>query len=104
MGTQKGFIQLIVIFILIVIVLSLLGVSLRALFSNTTLHDNFGFVGEWARWFWNSYLGAPFRLIFSNLLKPIWDRFLHALQGGVSFEIPQSRVDFNTAKAGSAPR
>lgn len=101
---KRGFIQLIIILVLIVVVLSLLGVSLRTLFSSATLQDNFGFVGEWLRWFWNSYLGAPFRIVFENLIKPIWDRFLHALQGGLSFEIPQSKVQFNTAKASSTIR
>ena len=42
---QKGFLQLIVILVLLVVILSLLGVSLSTLFENKTLQENFSFVG-----------------------------------------------------------
>jgi len=85
---QKGFVQLIIIVALLVIILSLLGVSLRALFANELLKENFGFIGEWLRWFWNGYLGMPFRLFYEGFVKPFWERFLDALRNGVSFERP----------------
>ena len=84
---NRGFIQLIVILVLIVIILSLLGISLRALFANPTLQDNFGFVGTWTSAICNSYLAAPFRILYTYFLKPVGERFLHALQN-INFDIP----------------
>ena len=84
---QKGFIQFIIIIALVIIILSLLGVSLRSLFSNDTLLDNFGVVGEWLSKLWHSVLLSPVRYVFDRLIVPIWDRFVDALRD-FSFEQP----------------
>lgn len=78
---EKGFIQIIIIVILLVIILSLLGVSLSALFSNPILKQNFGFLGEWLSRLWNSYLAAPFRYFFSTLVNLVWEPFVDTLTG-----------------------
>lgn len=69
---KRGFVQLIIILALIVVIVSLLGVSLRTLFDNTTLQDNFGFVGEWVSSVWHNYLAAPFVYAWNNLLRPLF--------------------------------
>ncbi len=86
---RRGFIQLIVIFILIVIILSLLGVSLSALVNNPTLQENFGFIGKWVSAIWNSWLAAPFRIFYTYFLKPVGERFLNALQT-INWNMPTS--------------
>ena len=58
MAHQQGFISLIIIVILSVIILSLLGVSLRAFFYDETLRDNFAFLGRFSKSVWNDYLKA----------------------------------------------
>ena len=78
---EKGFIQIIIIVILLVIILSLLGVSLSALFSNPILKQNFGFLGEWLSGLWNSYLAAPFRYVFNTLVDLVWQPFVDTLTG-----------------------
>ena len=93
-----GFIQIIIILVLLVIILSLLGISLRAVFSSPTMKENFGFVGEWVSIVWNRYLAVPFRIIYQNLIKPIWLRFINALIN-LSLDMPNSSVQFNTVKA-----
>ncbi len=77
---QKGFIHIIVIAILLIIIVSLLGVSLRSVFSNTVLQENFRAVGDWLSWLWNSPILAPLRYFFNLFLIPVWDRFLDALR------------------------
>ncbi|MDP2676614.1 MAG: hypothetical protein Q8O83_02940 [bacterium] len=56
---EKGIIQIVIIFILFIIVLSLLGVSLSSLTQNETLRNNFSFVWHWSSIVWNNYLKAP---------------------------------------------
>lgn len=80
MHQKQGFIQLIIILVLIVIIMSLLGISLRAVFSNSTLQENFGFIGQRLNWFWDNYLSQPFRFIYNTLIKPIGERLINALR------------------------
>ena len=76
---RRGFVQLIIILVLIVIIISLLGISLRAVFSNSTLQENFGFMGEWLDLLWDNYLSRPFRFIYDTFVRPIGERFINAL-------------------------
>ncbi|OGF49737.1 hypothetical protein A3G55_03230 [Candidatus Giovannonibacteria bacterium RIFCSPLOWO2_12_FULL_44_25] len=78
---NKGFIQIIIIGALLVIILSLLGVSLSSLFSNPILKENFGFLGKWLAKLWNSYLSAPFQYLWSIWVDLIWEPFLDILKG-----------------------
>lgn len=87
MRQKQGFVQLIIILVLIVIIMSLLGVSLRAVFSNSTLQENFGFIGQWLDWLWNNYLSRPFRSIYETLIRPIGERFINALRN-INFTAP----------------
>ena len=84
---HRGFVQLIIILILVVIIISLLGISLRAVFSNSTLQENFGFVGKWLKWLWNNYLSQPFRFIYNAFIKPVGERFLNAIRN-INFSAP----------------
>lgn len=87
MYQERGFIQLIIILALIVIIISLLGISLRAVFSNSTLQENFGFIGDWLVWLWGDYLSQPFRFIYNTLIKPIGERLINALRN-INFSAP----------------
>ena len=86
---DKGFIQIIVIAVLLVIILSLLGVSLSSLFSNTVLRDNFGFLGKWIADIWNAYLGAIFNYFWNIWVTVFWQAFLDAMKGLNPFNQPQ---------------
>lgn len=78
---KEGFIQIIIILALLVIILSLLGVSLGALFENPILRDNFGFIWEWVIQLWNSYLSVPFWYIYEIFVELIWEPSLDTLRG-----------------------
>lgn len=65
MAKNEGFIQLIIILVLVVVILSLLGVSLSALFQNRVLKDNFSFIGDILGTIWQSWAG--------KLAKTVWD-------------------------------
>lgn len=82
MKTQKqGFIQIIIIAVLLVIILSLLGVSLSALFSNPILRDNFGFLGRWMAVLWDNYLSLPFEYIKDVWNTLVWQPFVETMKG-----------------------
>ena|SRR3989344_4259102 len=83
---KPGFIQIIIILALLVIILSLLGVSLSALFQNPILKDNFGFIGNWTAYAWNNYLSAPFWYIYEIFVELIWKPSLDTLRGIVGGE------------------
>lgn len=85
---NKGFIQIIIIAVLLVIILSLLGVSLSSLFSNPLLKENFGFLGKWIAKLWNSYLFAPFQYIWNIWVNLMWNPFLDTLKGGLNLGSP----------------
>lgn len=78
---NSGFIQIIIILALLVIILSLLGVSLSALFQNPVLQDNFGFIGNWASWLWSNYLSNAFWYIYEIFKELIWEPSLNILRG-----------------------
>ena len=63
---NRGFIQLIVILALVLIVISLLGISLGDLFDNETLKKNFSFAWRWTKYIWDNYL---YPLVWQPLLK-----------------------------------
>jgi hypothetical protein len=71
MRQENGFIQIIIIIALLLVILSLLGVSLSALFDNKLIQDNFGFVGKWIITAWNNYLSEPFNFAFESLKELI---------------------------------
>jgi hypothetical protein len=52
MNKRGGFIQILIIVALLMIILSLLGVSLTSLFSDTLIKENFYFVGAWISTIW----------------------------------------------------
>ena len=68
---NQGFIQSIVIIILLLVIVSLLGVSLTSVFNDKTLQENFSFVGEGISTFWNTYgkeyVGKLWNLIIDGI-------------------------------------
>ncbi len=83
MKKNGGFIQLIVIFLLLVVILSLLGVSLSSLFQNKTLQENFSFIGTALKTVLNSWVGKTIGVVWdfaSTFFKDfIWDAFIDAM-------------------------
>ena len=78
---ERGFIQLIVILVLILVILSLLGISLSALFQNKALQDNFSFTFNGVVYLWTNYLARPAKIIGGTFLDLIWQPFVGTLEG-----------------------
>ena len=83
MANNRGFIQLIVILVLVVMILSLLGVSLSVLFQNPTLKENFSFIGDalsalWSSWFGRT-AGVVWDFAWNFFTDLIWQPFLNAI-------------------------
>lgn len=74
-SANRGFIQLLIILVLVVIILSLLGVSLSSLFQNKTLQENFGFIGDTIRHAWSSWAGQASQTIWDMAWPVIHDYF-----------------------------
>ncbi|MBI2052749.1 MAG: hypothetical protein HYT34_00705 [Candidatus Ryanbacteria bacterium] len=72
---ERGFIELIVIVILLVVIVSLLGVSLTSLVSNKTLKENFALLWQGVVWLWQHYIASLWSLFRSYIIIPIWNRF-----------------------------
>lgn len=83
---NQGFIQIIIILTLLIIILSLLGVSLGVLFQNPILKDNFGFIGNKVIYVWNNYLKTPFLYFYEIFIELIWKPSLSTLRGVTSRE------------------
>lgn len=79
MHNNKGFIQLLIILVLFIIILSLLGVSLGALFENKILRDNFNFVWKSSANIWNNYLAVPAKIAWRIWVKYVWEPFVGAM-------------------------
>ncbi|OGZ30071.1 MAG: hypothetical protein A2931_03775 [Candidatus Niyogibacteria bacterium RIFCSPLOWO2_01_FULL_45_48] len=83
MDKNRGFIQLIVIFLLLVVILSLLGVSLSALFQNKTLQENFSFIGKALKAVLDSWVGKTIGVVWefakSFFVDFIWSAFIDAM-------------------------
>ncbi|OGZ42122.1 MAG: hypothetical protein A3C80_01760 [Candidatus Ryanbacteria bacterium RIFCSPHIGHO2_02_FULL_45_43] len=69
-------IRLLIIFVLVVVLLSLLGVNIVSLLNNKTLRDNFSFIWNWTKHIWITYLKAPVAraaiFIWEEGIKPVF--------------------------------
>ena len=63
---KQGFVQTIVIILIVVIVLSMLGFDLQKIVASDMVQKNFSYLRDAALSFWDSYLGAPFRFFWEN--------------------------------------
>lgn len=76
---QHGFFQLIVILVLLIVILSLLGVSLSALFQNKTLQENFSFIGTGFKNLWGSGFGTTVETLWSFVWEGVFQKLFSTL-------------------------
>lgn len=70
---ERGIIQAIIIFILVIIILSLVGIRLADIFKNETLRENFAFASKGLVYVWDMWLKEP----ALTLWRWIWDLAWH---------------------------
>lgn len=80
MENKRGFIQILIILVLLIVIISLLGVSLGELFSNKTLKDNFSYVFRGINFVWENYLLAPVKIIFGTFKDLLWEPLAETLK------------------------
>ncbi len=80
MENKRGFIQILIILVLLIVIISLLGVSLGELFSNKTLKDNFSYVFGGINFVWENYLLAPVKIIFGTFKDLLWEPLAESLK------------------------
>lgn len=68
-NSNRGFIQIFIILVLIVVIISLLGVSIGELVGNKTLKDNFSYLFKGIKYVWDNYLVVPVKIIITSLKK-----------------------------------
>ncbi|MEK7575726.1 MAG: hypothetical protein AAB491_01400 [Patescibacteria group bacterium] len=71
MRNNEGIIHLILLAIIIIIILSYLGISIKSVIEGKTFKDNFDYVWEKVKYAWDNYLGGP--------IKYLWDIFINIL-------------------------
>lgn len=67
MEHNKGIIQLIIIIVLSVIIISLLGVSLRTLLTDETLTENFIFLWDFIKHTWEIYVWPYLQIVWQKV-------------------------------------
>lgn len=79
---QQGIIQTIIIFILVIIILSLVGIRLSDVFKNETLKENFAFVSKGFIYAWDHWLGEPVRTLWRWIIDLVWHPASEAARNG----------------------
>lgn len=81
MKKSGGFIQLIVIFALLIVIVSLLGINLQQdVADNPEVQGNFSYVLNTSKWLWNNYLHDPVRIAFQVWVDVLWKPFVSAMR------------------------
>jgi len=80
MNTQSGFIRTILIVVILIIVLSIFRVSLKSIFDNQFVKDNFSFVWTGITYVWDNFLGQPVMYVYNFFKDNIWAPSLESWQ------------------------
>lgn len=72
MQRNRGIIQTIIIFVLVIIILSLVGIRLTDIFKNETLKENFAFVSKGFIYVWDGWLKEPVLTVWRWIRDLVW--------------------------------
>lgn len=72
MQKNRGIIQTAIIFVLIIIILSLIGIKLADIFKNETLKENFAFASKGLVYVWSEWLKEPALAVWSWIRDLMW--------------------------------
>ena len=75
---NKGFIKLFVIFILLVVIVSLLGIKIGEIPEKNTIKENFAYLFSWARYVWDNYIQQYSGAAWEKAREYIWEPILKA--------------------------
>lgn len=83
LNKRQGIIKTIFLIIVAVIVLSYLGFDLKKIMTSDLVQKNFTYLSETAKAVWSSYLATPFRFVWNEMLKPLWDILWKLFKAGI---------------------
>ena len=83
--SKRGFIGIIVLIVIAILLLSYLGFDLKKIFNSPAVKNNFLYVWGIIKTIWNDYLSAPWKFIWNEAFKPLfelmWKAFLTGIEG-----------------------
>jgi len=71
--TNRGFINMIILLIIVLLVLSYFGYNLRSIINSPNTQDNFSYVGGSIVDIWNNYLKVPATYAYNLFIDLIWN-------------------------------
>ncbi len=77
---NNGFIQFIIILVLLLVIVSLMGVRLLDVVNNKIVKDNFSFAWNFSNWMWDNYLHNPVKIAWQLWVDILWKPFVGAME------------------------
>ena len=87
---QGGFIKLLVLFVILIVIISYLGIDLRAIVQSPETQGNLGYVWGLVVTVWDNYLERPVLYFWNNIfINLLWESFVNNMErikNGGSFD------------------
>ena len=80
MSKERGFINLIIIFVLVLIIISLLGISLGDIPEKNTLKENFSYLDDGIKYIWANFIQPYSGVAWDKIKDLIWEPLLKAAE------------------------
>ncbi len=71
-STNRGFINMIILVVVVILVLSYFGYNLRSIVNSPNTQDNFSYVGGSVVDIWNNFLKTPATYLYGVFVDLIW--------------------------------
>jgi hypothetical protein len=99
--SNRGFIQFIILIIIVIAVLSYFGINIQNAFNSPTAQSNFGFVGNWVQYAWNNWLATPVTWVWDNVVVGIlWNLILKQAVGFLQHAASTGSLNLTTPPTG----
>ncbi|MEK7134631.1 MAG: hypothetical protein AAB805_01760 [Patescibacteria group bacterium] len=80
MNTNKGFIQIVVLIVIILVALGYFGLNVRDIISSPVVSDNLSYVWGGVVHVWQNYLTVPFTYLWGVFKNLLWGAFITNLE------------------------
>lgn len=79
---ERGLIKIILIIVIALLVVSYLGVNLRALVNSPTTQDNISYVWNGTIYIWDHFLKVPVTYLWNLFIEFVWKAALNSIKDG----------------------
>ncbi|MFA4890075.1 MAG: hypothetical protein WC587_00350 [Candidatus Paceibacterota bacterium] len=81
MAHQAGFIKLIILIVVLLVILGYFGINIRSIVENDTAKSNVGYVWNWCKSMWGTYLASPAKYLWNDVfLNLLWNSFIDSMK------------------------